>query len=72
MTRPMTRIVDAITGEVVDREMNDEELARFEADNAYAEEQAKIQQQRDATKQSGRAKLKALGLTDDEIAALIP
>jgi hypothetical protein len=34
MTRPMVRIHDVSTNEVVDREMNDAEFAQYEADQA--------------------------------------
>ena len=33
-TRPMVRIHDLSTGEVIDREMNDQEFAAYEADQA--------------------------------------
>lgn len=44
-------------------------LAQHEAARVEAEQR---EQQQAATKASARTKLKALGLTDDEIAALIP
>jgi hypothetical protein len=62
---------DAATGEIIVREMTDDELAhqtQIIADQQAAEE-AKAAQQ--AAKESARAKLAALGLTDDEVAALI-
>jgi len=66
------RIVDALTGEVVDRPMTDDEQARHDQNIADAETRAQAAAHAAAAKNSGRAKLKALGLTDDEIAALIP
>ena len=58
----------SINGEL--REMNAEELAQFELDQAaqatlQAEQDAKI-----AARQSALAKLAALGLTEEEIGAL--
>lgn len=76
MSRPLVSIVDVLTGERIEREMNDAEyaehidvLAQHEAARVEAEQR---EQQQAATKASARVKLKALGLTDDEIAALIP
>ena len=76
MSRPLVSIVDVLTGERIEREMNDAEyaehidvLAQHEAARVEAEQR---EQQQAAAKASARAKLKALGLTDDEIAALIP
>lgn len=58
------------------RDATPDEIAKIEADHAAHLETvaAAKQAQADAaaTKASARAKLKALGLTDDEIAALIP
>jgi hypothetical protein len=69
-TRPMVRIHDLATDEVIDREMTDAEFAQYEADQAaqaiaHAEAEAKA-----ATRASAIEKLSALGLTTEEIAAL--
>ena len=67
----MTRIND----NGIDRDMTDEEVALLA--QARKEMAADLQAQvaaleaAAAAKVSGRAKLKALGLTDDEIAALV-
>jgi len=60
-------ILDASTGEVIEREFTEEEVTEFETNQAakLAEEQARI-----ATRNSALAKLAALGLTEEEIAAL--
>jgi|TARA_B100000586_G_scaffold76959_1_gene54049 hypothetical protein len=71
--RPIIHIVNAATGEEITRPVNDEEwdemkrLDALSAESRAAEEA--IEAQRAADKASGDAKLKALGLTDDEIAA---
>jgi glucosamine 6-phosphate synthetase-like amidotransferase/phosphosugar isomerase protein len=62
------------TGESVEREFTDEEYAQAEVDAmAYAAQKA-IQEAEEAAKASAKAsaeaKLKALGLSDAEIAAL--
>jgi len=66
----MVRIHDLSTDEVIDREMNDAEFAAYEAQqaaNAAADaEAAKVA----ADKAAAQAKLAALGLTADEIAAI--
>jgi hypothetical protein len=68
-------VVDCTTGvqEVV--ELTDAEIAQMEADaQAYAEQKAAedaVKAQKESDALAGRTKLKALGLTDDEINALI-
>lgn len=61
-------IIDALTGETVEREQTETELAQATADEAQAKAQAKAE--------AAKAKLKAdtiakLGLTPDEVAALL-
>jgi uncharacterized protein YecA (UPF0149 family) len=60
-------ILDASTGEVIERGFTEEEVTEFETNQAakLAEEQARI-----ATRNSALTKLAALGLTEEEIAAL--
>lgn len=66
--------VNCTTGEVTERPLTAEEIAQREADAAAwaeqkaAEEAAKAAEE--AAKASGQAKLAALGLTPEEIAAL--
>jgi DNA-binding NarL/FixJ family response regulator len=63
----ITVILDASTGEVIEREFTEEEVAEFVANQAsnLAAEEAKL-----STRNSALAKLAALGLTEEEIAAL--
>lgn len=60
----------------IDRPMTDDEAATYEqlmADVKAARKAEQAEQKaREAAKASARGKLAALGLTDDEIAALIP
>jgi hypothetical protein len=68
MTRPLMREHNQQTGEVVDREMNDEEFAAFELYEiqrlaAKAEAQAKATQK--------AALLERLGITEDEAKLLL-
>jgi hypothetical protein len=68
MTRPMVRIHDMATNEIIDREMNDEEFAEWEAQiaaQAIAEE-AKAKSEADKA-----ALLARLGLTEDELKTIL-
>jgi len=68
MTRPMIRIHDLATDEVIDREMNDAEFALYEADQAAQAAQAAAE----AAKASEKAALLAkLGITADEAKLLL-
>jgi uncharacterized surface anchored protein len=70
MARPMIRIHNSETNEIVDREMTAAEFKIYEADQAanataQAEEEAKAQ-----AKATAEGKLAALGLTTDDLRAL--
>lgn len=54
------------------RPMTDDELAAYEAACAAADKAQQDAAAAQAARQSARTKLTALGLTDDEVAALIP
>jgi hypothetical protein len=54
-------------GEVLEQILKDRADAELEASRIEAEQQAKAE-----ARESAMAKLKKLGLTDDEIAALVP
>jgi len=74
MSRPTRIEVDCSTGIETIIELTDAEIAQMEADAAEAaarkaEEEAALAAA-EAAKESARAKLAALGLTSDEIAAL--
>ena len=70
----MHQIVNCETGEVELRPFTDDEMAQLEADRiAFEEAQAAAQAEaeaKEAARQSGIAKLLALGLTEDEANAL--
>ena len=71
---PKTVEVNCATGEVTERDLTAEEIAQREADAAaFATEQASRDAEAAtvaAAKAAGQAKLAALGLTAEEIAAL--
>ena len=66
--------INCTTGEVTYRELSAEEIAMAEADSVRATEQMAANEAGQAKhledKAAGNQKLKDLGLTDDEIAAL--
>ena len=68
MTRPMMLIHNVETNEVIEREMNNEEFARYEADKAVQAVQAASEKARAAEKE---ALLARLGITAEEAKLLI-
>lgn len=68
MTNPTITIHNAETGEIVERELNAEELADYNARKAAAEaERLEIESKAELKK----AVLAKLGLTADEVSALL-
>ena len=67
-TRPMVRIHNIETDEVIDREMNDAEFAQYEADQAAQAERAAAEAAKAAEK---AALLARLGITADEAKLLL-
>jgi hypothetical protein len=68
MSRPMVRIHDLATNEVIDREMNDQEFAQYEADQAAQAELAAAEAAKAAEK---AALLTRLGITAEEAKLLL-
>ena len=67
-TRPMVRIHDLATDEVIDREMTDAEFADHQAKQAEAEAK---QAEAEAKANARQAILDRLGLTADEAALIL-
>jgi hypothetical protein len=65
MSKPLIQIGDEV------REMTDAEYAQWEIDNAAHAAQAAAVEAQAVARASALAKLSALGLTDDEISALV-
>ncbi len=63
-------IFDAATGEAIERELNEDELAQREIDLVDLQDQQAQADARASARQSALAKLKKLGLTAAEIEAL--
>ena len=68
MTRPMIRIHDLSTDEIIDREMNDAEFAQFEAEQAA---QTELKAEADAKEVAKSAILERIGLTADELKTIL-
>jgi hypothetical protein len=68
MTKPQVSEVNILTGETVVRDMTDEEYAQYQKDVKEAKANAKAEANRAALKEATLAKL---GLTADEVAALL-
>lgn len=68
-------IHDVATGKTITRDMNSAELAQLEADKVASEAEAKAiadaKAANDAKVLSAKNKLKALGLTEAEVTALV-
>jgi len=67
-SRPMVRIHNSETNEIIDREMNDAEFAQYEADQAVQATQAAAEAAKAAEK---AALLTRLGITADEAKLLL-
>jgi hypothetical protein len=67
-SRPMVRIHNAETNEVIDREMNDAEFAQYETDKAAQAVAAEAKAKAEADK---AALLARLGLTEDELKTIL-
>lgn len=71
MLRPTIQIHNALTGEDIVREMNDEEFAQYTADIAAEEERRSAEEAEIAEKAAQKAALLGrLGLTEEEFAIL--
>jgi len=77
MSRPIVRIHDLATNEIIDREMNNEEFAKYEMDLAQIESEKLAQdlltaeaEAKAQAKAAAEGKLAALGLTTDDLRAL--
>jgi hypothetical protein len=68
MTRPMVRIHNTETDEVIDREMNDAEFAKYELEQ---EARATVQAEAEAKAAQRQALLSRLGITEEEASILL-
>jgi len=70
MTKPIVRIHNIETNEVIDREMTDDEFAAYTAQQQSDLDQVKAEEDAANAKIAAKAKLEALGLTIDDLKAL--
>jgi len=70
MTKPMIRIHDVTTDEIVDREMTDVEFKAYQAQQVVDAAELAALAEAEAAKETAQAKLEALGLTVDDLKAL--
>ena len=68
MAKPMVRIHDLATNEIIDREMNDAEFAQYKIDKANAEAS---QAETDAKAAAKASLLSKLGITAEEAQLLL-
>lgn len=66
----MKTILNLETGEILERELTAEELNQQEIDEQIAATKAVQKEEKEAARQAAIAKLAALGLTTDDLAAL--
>jgi hypothetical protein len=72
MSRPIVRIHDLAINEVIDREMNDQEFAAYEANQAaQAIAQAEAEAEAEAKAATRQALLTRLGITEEEARILL-
>ena len=67
-TRPTIRIHNTETNEVIDREMNDDEFAQYQADKEKA---AQVKAEAEAKETAKAAILDRIGLTADELKTIL-
>ena len=67
----MKTIINCETGEVTERELNADEIKQQAIDEKEYAKAQKVEADKLAAKQSAQAKLAALGLTADEVAAIV-
>ena len=67
----MKTIINCETGEVTERELNADEVRQQTTDEKEYAKAQKVEADKLAAKQSAQAKLAALGLTADEVAAIV-
>ena len=75
MTIPRIKFVDSLTGEEIEREMNESELAEWQSaidsEETLRLEREAAEAEKLALRESAKMKLSALGLTDEEVSAII-
>jgi hypothetical protein len=68
MSRPIVRIHNLETNDIIDREMNDEEFAQYQLDQSRAESEKQSEEEKALAKSS---LLERLGITEEEAKLLL-
>jgi phosphopantetheinyl transferase (holo-ACP synthase) len=71
MTNPLIKLVNATTGVELEREMNAKELESYEAEQAARQTLAAEQAAKEEARSAAEAKLLGLGLTTEDLKALL-
>jgi trehalose utilization protein len=71
MTRPIIKIVNVTTGEEIERQMNQEELAVYEQGQQNSQARAQAETEKAQARSAAEAKLLELGLTSEDLKALL-
>jgi hypothetical protein len=71
MTNPIIKIVNSTTGEEVERPMNLAELKNYNQDKSEAEAKQQAETEKAEARSAAEAKLIELGLTVDDLKALL-
>ena len=70
MTKPFIRIHNIETNKIIDREMNDNEFAQWQTNQAQIEAETQAEAEAATKKLVALDKLKALGLNQSDLTAL--
>ena len=68
MTKPIIKIVNVLTSEEIEREMNDEEFAQYEVDQTT---EIELQAEAEVRATQKAALLERLGISEDEARLLL-
>lgn len=71
MNRPIVVFHNVKTNEIIEREMNNKEFAQWELDQVAEAARQAEQDAKAAARESALTKLQALGLTEEEINAIL-
>jgi Holliday junction resolvasome RuvABC DNA-binding subunit len=71
MTNPITKIVNTKTGQEVIREMNEKEMTNWQKDKLDNEAMNQAETEKAEARSAAEAKLLSLGLTTEDLKALL-
>ena len=71
MSTPIVKTLNVVTGEETERPMNSTELEQYEQDQLSAQAREQAEQEKAEARSAAEAKLLALGLTTEDLKALL-